>query len=139
MGSSQNPGRVAGFLYLLLGFSVFRPVYVSNTLIARDNAVATAHNIAAHESLFRLGMACDLLAGLASIAVAVALYRVFQDVDWNLAVLMVILGGLIPSVILSLNVLTDVAALLLARGGPSRAARGARHLLRTYSKLTELR
>ena len=26
MGSSRNPGRVAGFLYLLLGFSVFRPI-----------------------------------------------------------------------------------------------------------------
>jgi hypothetical protein len=48
MSSNYNPGRVAGCLYLLLGFSMFRPLYVA-ALIVRDNATVTAHNIAAHE------------------------------------------------------------------------------------------
>src|ERR1700734_1948356 len=61
MAWSSNPGRVAGFLYLLLGFSVFRPIYVEGALIVRNNSSATAHNIATHESLFRLGIVCDLL------------------------------------------------------------------------------
>jgi hypothetical protein len=81
MTSSGNPGRVAGFLYLLLGFSVFRPIYVERALIVRNNALATAHNIAAHESLFRLGIVCDLLAGLSCLVVALALYRVLKGVD----------------------------------------------------------
>jgi hypothetical protein len=116
MNSSSNPGRVAGFLYLLLGFSVFRPIYVEGALIVRDNASATAHNIATHESLFRLGIVCDLLAGLSCLIVALALYRVLKQVDRSLAILMVLLGGCMPLVIDFLNSLNDIAALLLARG-----------------------
>jgi hypothetical protein len=116
MSLFQNPGRVAGCLYLLLGFSVIRPIYVSSALIVRDNAAATANNIAAHESLFRFGIASDLLAGISCILVALALYRVFQGVNQNLAALMVIFGGLMPCAIDFFNVLNDVAALLLARG-----------------------
>jgi hypothetical protein len=116
MSYSYNPGRVAGFLYLLLGFSVVRPIYVQGALIVRGSAAATAHNIATHELTFRIGMVCDLLAGLACLVVALALYRLLSGVDRNLAVLMVILGGLMPGVIDCLNVLNDLAALLLSRG-----------------------
>jgi hypothetical protein len=116
MTSSSNPGRIAGFLYLLLGFSVFRPIYVEGALIVRNSASATAHNIATHESLFRLGIACDLLAGLSCLVVALALYRVLKRVDRSLGILMVLLGGCMPLVIDFLNSLNDIAALLLARG-----------------------
>jgi len=116
MTSSSNPGRVAGFLYLLLGFSVFRPIYVEKALIVRDSASATAHNITTHESLFRLGIVCDLLAGLSCLVVALALYRVLKRVDRSLGILMVLLGGCMPLVIEFLNSLNDIAALLLARG-----------------------
>jgi hypothetical protein len=116
MTSSSNPGRVAGFLYLLLGFSVFRPIYVEGALIVRNSASATAHNIATHESLFRLGIACDLLAGLSCLVVALALYGVLKRVDRSLGILMVLLGGCMPLVIDFLNSLNDIAALLLARG-----------------------
>jgi hypothetical protein len=118
MGPSHNPGRVAGFLYLLLGFSVFRPIFIAGKLIVRDNATATARNIATHELLFRTGIVTDLLAGVSCIVVALALYRVLGEVDRNLGVLMVILGGLMPCVIDFFNVLNDVAALLLVRGEP---------------------
>jgi len=116
MTSSSNPGRVAGFLYLLLGFSVFRPIYVGGALIVRNDAAATVHNIATHESLFRRGIVCDLLAGLSCLVVALALYRVLKRVDHSLAILMVFLGGCMPLVIDFLNSLNDIAALLLARG-----------------------
>jgi hypothetical protein len=116
MSSTYNPGRVAGCLYLLLGFSVFRPIYVAGALIVRDNATATANNIAAHELLFRLGIVADLLAGISCLVVALALYQLLKGVDRNLAVLMVILGGVLPAAIGFLNVLNDVAALVLASG-----------------------
>lgn len=116
MSSTYNPGRVAGFLYLLLGFSVFRPMYIAGRLIVRQDATATADNIKAHELLFRMGMVSDVLAGISCILVALALYQVFKAVDQKLAVLMVILGGLVPGMIDFLNVGSDVAALLLARG-----------------------
>jgi len=130
MSLTGNPGRVAGFLYLLLGFSVIRPFYVGSALIVRGNAIATVNNIAAHESLFRFGIATDLLTGVSCIVVAVALYRVFKPVNQDLAALMVILGGLMPCAVGFFNVLNDVATLFLARGGeflsvmekPQRAA-----------------
>ncbi len=118
----DNPGRVAGLLYLLLGFSVVRPIYVAGALIARDDPAATAHNIAAHELLFRFGIVSDLLAGLACLITAFALYRVFEGVDRPLSVVMVILGGVMPDVIDSLNALGDVAALYLVRGEPFLSA-----------------
>src|SRR3979411_2046681 len=57
MSSTRNPGRVAGFLYLLLVvFAPFRLIYIPSTLIVPGNATATANNIAAHALLFRLGI-----------------------------------------------------------------------------------
>src|SRR5207245_8852250 len=45
-----------------------------------------------------------------------AFYRLFKAVDQNLAVLIVIVGGVLPPVIDFLNVLNDAAALMLVRG-----------------------
>ena len=117
MSSTRNPGRVAGFLYLLLVlFAPFRLIYIPSTLIVRGNATATAHNIAAHELLFRLGIVSDLFCGTILIFLLLALYRLLKGVDQNLAVLMVVLGGLLPATIDFLNVLNDAAALMLVRG-----------------------
>ena len=38
-----------------------RPIYVPGKPIVHGNATATAHNIAASETLFRLGIAADLI------------------------------------------------------------------------------
>ena len=117
MSSTHNPGRVAGFLYLLLVvFAPLRLIYIPSTLIVRGNATATANNIAAHELLFRLGIVSDLFCGTVLIFLGLALYRLLKGVDQNLAVLMVILGGLLPATIDFLNVLNDAAALMLVRG-----------------------
>jgi len=116
MSSTHNPGRVAGFLYLLIGFSVVRPIYVAGKLIVRQDPGATANNIKAHELLFRMGIVSDVFAGISCILVALALYQVLKGVDQKLAVLMVIFGGWSPGMIDFLNVASDLAALLLARG-----------------------
>ncbi len=117
MSSTRNPGRVAGFLYLLLVvFAPFRLIYIPSALFVRGNATATANNIAAHELLFRLGMVSDLLCGTILIFLMLALYRLLKGVDQNHAVLMVILGGLMPAAIDFFNVLNDAAALMLVRG-----------------------
>jgi hypothetical protein len=117
MTSTRNPGRVAGFLYFLLCLSgPVRLIYIPSKLFVHGDATATANNIAAHESLFRLGIVSDLFVGTIVIFVALALYRLFKGVDQNLAVLMVILGGVLPSAIYFFNVLNDAAALMLVRG-----------------------
>ena len=53
MNSTNNPGRVAGFLYLLLLAAPLRLIYIPSKLFVHGNATATANNIAAHETLFR--------------------------------------------------------------------------------------
>jgi len=117
MSSTHNPGRVAGFLYLLLVLlAPYRLIYVPSTLFVSGNADATAANIAAHELLFRLGIVSDLCCGVTLVFLSLALYRLLKGVDQNLAVLMVILGGLLPAAIDFLNVVNDAAALVLVRG-----------------------
>lgn len=117
MSPTHNPGRVAGFLYLLLVLlAPYRLIYVPSTLFVSGNATATAANIAAHELLFRLGIVTDLCCGVILVFLSLALYRLLKGINQNLAVLMVILGGLIPAAIDFLNVVNDAAALLLVRG-----------------------
>jgi len=117
MISTHNPGRVAGFLYLLLVvLAPIRLMYIPSKLFVRGDAAATANNILAHETLFRLGIVADLLCGTILIFLALALYRLLKGVNQNLAVLMVIVGGVLPAAIDFFNVLNDAAALMLVRG-----------------------
>src|SRR5437868_12114423 len=118
MHPTVKAARIAGALYVLLGIvAPIRLMYIPSKLFVQGNAAATANNIIAHETLFRWGMVADLVAGTVAIFVALALYRLFKDVDQNLAVLMVILGALMVTPIYFFNVVNDAAALVLARGG----------------------
>src|SRR2546426_388 len=94
MSWTRNPGRVVGFWYLLLVLGgPLRLIYIPNKLFVHDNAAATASNIAAHELLFRFGMLSDLLGAVVLIFLVLAFYRLFKGVDQQLAVLLVITGG----------------------------------------------
>lgn len=114
MKSGYNPGRVAGFLYLLLGFAIVRLKYIPGALLAGRDAADTSQSIAAHELLFRFGIVSDLIAATAAIFVTLALYRLFHEVSRSQAVLMVILGGPMPAAVYFANALNDVAALMFA-------------------------
>jgi uncharacterized protein DUF4386 len=64
MPPTRNPGRVAGFLYLLFALAgPVRIIYIPSKLFVHGNATATAANIAPHELLFRLGIVADLFVG----------------------------------------------------------------------------
>jgi hypothetical protein len=117
MSAARNPGRIAGFLYLLLVvLAPYRLMYLPGKLIVTGNAAATASNIATHQLLFRLGIVTDLACGVILIFLVLALYRLLKGVDRNLAVLMVIVGGVLPATIDFFNVLNDAAALTLVHG-----------------------
>jgi hypothetical protein len=118
MNSVQNPGRVAGFWYLLLCIvGPLRLIYIPTKLFVHGNAAATVNNIAAHEWLFRFGIVSDLVAGVILIFLVMAFYRLFKAVDPNLAVLVVIFGGVMPALINFVGVVSDAAALMVVRGG----------------------
>ncbi len=116
MTSLSRNARVAGLLYLTLMTAPLRLIYIQDKLIVSGNAAATANNIAAHETLFRLGILSDLFTATMSIFLALALYRLFKAVDQGLAVILVILGALMVTPIYFLNTINDAAALLLVRG-----------------------
>jgi hypothetical protein len=116
MTSVRGRARMAGFLYLLLMAAPLRLLYIPKTLFVKGDAAATAANITAHETLFRFGMVGDLFCGVVLIFLVLAFYRLFEAVDRTLAVLVVVLGGLLPATIDFVNVVNDAAALILVRG-----------------------
>jgi uncharacterized protein DUF4386 len=118
MSATRNPGRVAGFWYLLLVIiGPLRLIYIPSKLFVEGNPTATANNIADHEWLFRFGIVGDLACGLIVIFLVLAFYRLFKGVDQDLAVLVVIFGGIMPALILFVGVVSDAAALMMVRGG----------------------
>lgn len=114
--SRNKTARVAGLVYLSLALTgPFTLIYLPRTLIVRGNAVATANNISAHESLFRLGIVSELVGAVIFIFVVPALYRLLKEVNRNHAALMVILG-LVSVPIGFLNAVNNAAALTLLSG-----------------------
>lgn len=117
MSGKDRDARIAGLLYLLVVLAApVRLVYVPAKLFVPGDTGATIANIAAHETLFRFGIFCDLASGVLMLFLTLAFYRLFENVDRKLAALMVVLGGILPAAIYFFNVLNDVAVLLIARG-----------------------
>jgi hypothetical protein len=116
MSLSKNLGRFAGLLYVLtsiVGF--FAMGYVPGKLIVHGNAAATANSIVASETLFRLGIAAQLIGMAGFIFVALALYDLLKGVNRQHASAMVLL--IVVSVpIVFANELNSIAAVLLVRG-----------------------
>ena len=109
--------RVAGVIYLsLVLVAPFAMLYVPGKLIVRGNAAATADNILAHETMFRLSIFGDLIGQVIFICLGVAMYRLLRDVNkaWALLMLSLVLAS---AAVCFLNVLNDIAALILFRGG----------------------
>ena len=89
MTPTRNPGRFAGLLYVVASIpGAFALVYVPGKLIVHGNASATASNIAASETLFRLGIACNLISQVLFIWVALALYDLLKGVNQRRASVM---------------------------------------------------
>lgn len=105
--------RLAGFLYfLVIPLGIFGGLYVFSSLIVPGDPAATASNLMASESLFRLGIVSDMLAPIVMVLVASVLYRLLQPVSKTISSLMVSLV-LVAASIAMLNKLNQFAALLL--------------------------
>ncbi|HEX4067700.1 MAG TPA: DUF4386 domain-containing protein [Acidobacteriaceae bacterium] len=123
MTSARNPGRVAGLWYLLLVLiGPLRLIYIPNKLFVHNNAPATAANIAAHQWLFRAGIAADLAGAVVLVFLTLAFFRLFESVDHNLATQVVIFGGVMPALLYLVNVATDLGVLTVAGGAPFLSA-----------------
>src|SRR5438132_11880279 len=86
--SQRKAARVAGFTYLIgLAAVVFANFGVHDRLIVAGNAAQTARNIIAHEPLFRIGIALDLIYCAALLLILAALYVILEPISRNLALL----------------------------------------------------
>jgi hypothetical protein len=91
---------------------MFSLLYVPSILIVPGDATATASNIKSNELLFRAGIAGSLVTQLLFIFAALFLYRLFEPVNKNHSLLMVVLA-LISVPIAMLNTLNRIGALIL--------------------------
>jgi Domain of unknown function (DUF4386) len=121
MHPTDKAARVAGAVYLSMAVTApFSLIYIPRTLIVRGNATATANNILAHETLFRLGIVADLITSVIFIFVVMALYRLLSGVNKTQASLMVALV-VVSAAVGFMNVLNSIAAFTLFRGADSLA------------------
>jgi len=115
--SQRKALRSAGLLYLLMAITApISLLYVPGKLIVPGDATATADHIRASEWLLRIGIGSELFHQAIAVFLVLALYRLFRPVNEQHARLMVILGALVSVPIMFLNVLNEIAALILVSG-----------------------
>lgn len=86
--AQHTAAEVAGFAYLFAFASVvFAQFRIHDRLIIEGHATETARNILAHERLFRIGIACDLINCVGVVELLAALYVVLEPVNRGLALL----------------------------------------------------
>jgi hypothetical protein len=104
--------RIAGFLYLIVIVGgMFAELFVRGRLVVHGDAAATAHNILAHQMLYRWGFAVELFYCVCNVPVTVIFYNLFKVVNKNVALMMVILD-IVVNTIESVSLLGHFAPLL---------------------------
>ena len=141
MHPTDKAARIAGAVYLSMVLTApFSLLYVPGKLIVPGNAPATAANILSHETMFRLSIIGDLIGQVIFICLAIALYQLLSNVNKTWAGMMVAFV-LVSAAVAFLNVLNNIAAVILFRGAdflavfdkPQRDALGYL-FLRLYSQ-----
>ena len=92
MKSIQKDARTAGLLYIILVISgILSLMYIPSILIVRDNAIETYNNIIANSSLFKIGILSDIVMATTFMFLSLALYKLLNKINNNVAITMVIL------------------------------------------------
>jgi len=109
--------RVTGVVYLLFFVTAILGQLFVRGLVVSGDAAVTANNILAHESLFRLAFATNLIATAFYIAVTALFYELFKPVSRSLSLLAAFVG-LVGCVILALSYLFDLVPFVVLGGAP---------------------
>jgi Domain of unknown function (DUF4386) len=113
--------RIAGGLWLLVIATGVFALLVREALIVPGDAAATAANILAGETLFRLGFVADLISAGAYVGTTFLLYDLLKSVSRSVS-LFAALTGLAGSAIMAANLANLLGALSYLKGGASLAA-----------------
>jgi hypothetical protein len=120
--SPRQKARIAGVAYLVTILArMFVEIFVRKRLIVSDDAAATATNIMAHEQLFRLGFAADILAFASYITLTALLYELFRPVNRSLS-LVAAFFSLVACVVQAISSLFHLAPLFLLGRAPYLSA-----------------
>jgi hypothetical protein len=111
--TQRNAARVAGFTFLFaMAIVVIANYGINVRLIVPGNAVDTARNIRAHETLFRLNIACNLIYVANVVALLAALYVILRPVNRTLS-LVAAFCRLVYALMWSVTALNTLGALRL--------------------------
>jgi hypothetical protein len=115
--SPRPKARITGAVYLLYFLTaVFGELFLRGIVVDGD-AAATATNILAHQSLFRLGLATGLIATTCYVAVTALFYDLFKPVNRSLS-LVAAFFSLMGCAILAFASLFQLAPLVVLGGSP---------------------
>ena len=115
--SPRFKARLAGVFYILMILAGGLGGFARRGLVVGGDAAATATNILAHEPLFRLGFAADILAVVCYIVVTVLLYDLFRPVNRNLSLLAAVFS-LVGCTIQAVSGLFQLAPLIVLGNPP---------------------
>ena len=122
VASPRLEARVAGFLYLLIIIlGGFAEIGVRQGLVVTGDPAATARAIMAHEGLFRLGFAAEMMTNVLAIPSSLIIYRLLAPAGRFLALLAIVLV-LTQNAVNAVNAWTQFAPLTLLGGSPDLAA-----------------
>jgi Domain of unknown function (DUF4386) len=120
--SPRLAARMSGVVYLLsIVTGVFGVFLVGGTLVVDGDAAATATNILAHETLFRLSFASFLIGVACYVAVTALLYGLLRPVNRTLSLLAAFFS-LVGCAMWAVGSLFQLAALAVLEGGGSSSA-----------------
>ena len=111
--SPQVYARILGTLYLIIIIvGALGQIFIRGALITPGDAISTAKNMMAAESLWRLGIAGDIMMHVLDIPIMLMLYILLKPVNRNLA-LLAVLFNLIQTAVLVANKLNLLMPLFL--------------------------
>jgi hypothetical protein len=114
--SPRLKARIAGIFYLICGMTFsFADGSVRGKLVVVNDAAATAHNILAHEPLYRQGFAAELISAVCYITVTLLLYDMFRPVNRSVSLLAAFFS-LTGCTIQALSTLFHLAPLVILGG-----------------------
>jgi hypothetical protein len=129
MKSIQRTARFAGLLYLVIMVAaIVAHIYIPSNIIVPDDAAATAYNIIASETLFRVGgVGSELVVLLSEVILSIVLYVLLKPVNKTLSMLAAV-SRLVMTTIHGFNLLNYFFVILLMSGAGYLGAFNAEQL-----------
>src|SRR6202050_103275 len=115
--SPRPRARITGVVYLFYFLTAVLGVFFMGGIVVDGDAAATATNLLAHESLFRLGLATGLVATAGYIALTALFYGLLKPLNRSLSLLAAFFS-LVGCAILAFASLFQIAPLVVLGGSP---------------------